>query len=157
MRSWAGRVGAASRIALAAAAVALAGRASAGLGEPAEAVAADRKALQAEPGGTVAHEGYTVERMASPGHAVREFVSPSGVVFGVAWDGISHPDLSRLLASYAPEYQRAAAKPSPAGRRRRRVRTEHVVVEAWGHMRSLHGRAYVPALVPPGVTIDAIR
>jgi Protein of unknown function (DUF2844) len=156
MRSRA-KVGPSWRAALAAAAVAAAGPASAGLGERAEAIAGDRRALQAEPGGAVAHEGYTVERMASPGHAVREFVSPAGVVFGVAWDGISHPDLSRLLASYEAEYRRAAAKPSPMGRRRRRVGNDHVVVETWGHMRSLHGRAYVPALVPPGVTIDAIR
>jgi hypothetical protein len=156
MRSWA-KTAAASRAALAAAAVVIAVPASAGLGERAEAIAVDRKALQAEAGGTVAQEGYSVERMTSPGHAVREFVSPSGVVFGVAWDGISHPDLSPLLASYEPEYRRAAAKPSPTGRRRRLVRTDSLVVETWGHMRSLHGRAYVPALVPPGVKIDAIR
>jgi hypothetical protein len=147
----------ASRAALAAAALLAAMPASAGLGEHADAIAADRKALAAERGGTVEHEGYTVERMTAPGHAVREFVSPSGVVFGVAWDGISPPDLSRLLASYEPEYRRAAAKPSHGGKRRRRVRTERLVVETWGHMRSLHGRAYVPALVPRGVEIDAIR
>jgi len=31
------------------------------------------------------------------------------------------------------------------------------VVETWGHMRAMRGRAYVPALVPAGVALDEIR
>jgi hypothetical protein len=151
-------LGTAWRAALAAVALAAATRAAAGLGERAGVIEADRKVLAAEPRATVAREGYTVERMASAANEVREFVSPSGVVFGVAWDGIAHPDLTRLLASYAPEYRQAAARPSPPGRRRGRVvRTDRLVVETWGHMRSLHGRAWVPELVPSGVSADAIR
>lgn len=152
-----GRLGAAGYALLAAVALGVAAPASAGLGERADAIAADRKALQAEPGETVAHDGYTVERMQSPANQVREFVSPSGVVFGVAWDGLSHPDLGRLLGSYAPEYRRAAAKPSTTGRRHRRVTTGRLVVETWGHMRSLHGRAWVTSLVPRGVSADVVR
>lgn len=156
-RSWTGLLERAGRVALAAAALVLATRASAGLGERADAVAEDRKALGAEAREPIAHDGYAVEQMTSPGHEVREYVSPDGVVFGLAWDGISHPDLSRLLGPYAKEYRRAAAKPGAAGRRHGRVRTGRIVVETWGHMRSLHGRAYAPALVPQGVKIDEIR
>lgn len=148
---------AAGRALLAVAMLAAAVPARAGLGERADAIAADRKALEAEPGGTVAHGGYTVERMQSPANRVREFVSPSGVVFGVAWDGISHPDLDRLLGAYAPEWRRAVAKPSTGSRRHRRVRAGGLVVETWGHMRSLHGRAWVSSLVPRGVSADAVR
>jgi hypothetical protein len=32
-----------------------------------------------------------------------------------------------------------------------------VVVERWGHMRDLHGRAYLPALLPDGVTVDDLQ
>ncbi len=145
------------RAALAAAALAAAARAEAGLGEGMEAIARDRKVLEAEPRGSVSKEGYTIERMASVAHEVREFVSPAGLVFAVAWDGISHPDLGTLLGAYAAEYRDAAARPHGKGRRRRLVRADHVVVETWGHMRSLHGRAWVPALVPPGVSLDGIR
>ncbi len=147
----------ACRAALAAAALATVTHASAGLGERAESIAADRTALGARPLGTVARPGYAIERMESAAHEIREFVSPAGVVFGVAWDGVSHPDLSKVLASYAPEVQQAAAKPGASGRRRRVIRTARVVVETWGHMRSLHGRAWVPALLPRGVSADAVR
>lgn len=145
------------RAVLAAGALATAAHAQAGLGERAESVAADRSALGARSLGAAARPGYAIERMASAANEVREFVSPTGVVFGVAWDGISHPDLSKVLASYAPEVRQATARPGATGRRRRVVRTANVVVETWGHMRSLHGRAWVPALVPPGVSADAIR
>lgn len=145
------------RWAIVAAALAASAPAWAGLGDRADAIAADRKALEAEPIGTATHDGYTVERMQSPANQVREFVSPSGVVFGVAWDGISHPDLDRLLGAYAPEFRRAAARASAGNRRHRRVRVGDLVVETWGHMRSLHGRAWVASLVPSGVSADAIR
>jgi hypothetical protein len=142
---------------MAAAALAAAGRAGAGLGEPVAAVAEDRRALAAEARAPVVARGYTVEQMASAAHEVREFVSPEGLVFAVAWDGISNPDLTRLLGPYAPEALDAAGRTHARGRRRRVVRTDRVVVETWGHMRSLHGRAYAPSLVPPGVSLDAIR
>jgi hypothetical protein len=34
------------------------------------------------------------------GTNVRQFVSPSGTVFGVAWDGPWQPDLHQLLGAY---------------------------------------------------------
>ena len=145
------------RGALAAAALLAAAPAAAGLGERAEAIPADRRALAAERRAPLARPGYTVERMASPAHEVREYVSPSGVVFGVAWDGLSHPDLSRLLGAYATEFERALPGSSAVKRRRRTVRTPRLVVETWGHMRSLHGRAYAAALLPPGVSGDDVR
>jgi hypothetical protein len=37
------------------------------------------------------------------------------------------------------------------------VAAAHVVVDRWGHMRDLHGRAWIPDLVPQGVTLDEIR
>ncbi len=146
----------ASRAALAVAVLATAAPARAGLGERAGSVAADRAALGARPVGRVQRQGHAVERMESAAYQVREFVSPSGVVFGVAWDGISHPDLSRVLASYATEVRQAVSRRTP-GLRRRVIRTANVVVETWGHMRSLHGRAWIPALLPAGVSADEIR
>ncbi len=150
-------IGRVLRAAVGIATLAGAARASAGLGEGAGSVAEDRTALEAEVREPEAHPRYRIERMSSPANEVREFVSPEGVVFAIAWDGVSHPDLSRLLARYAPEDLQAAAKRGAAGRRHRRIRTDGLVVETWGHMRSLHGRAWAPALVPAGVSTDAIR
>jgi hypothetical protein len=89
---------------------------------------------------------------------VREYVSTSGVVFGIAWNGLIHPNLTQLLGSYAGEYQEALLQtPRIKGSRHLQVKTSGVVVEKWGHMRNLQGRAYVPSLIPPGVRVDEIK
>jgi hypothetical protein len=109
-------------------------------------------------GAAAARNGYTVHEIRSESTTVREYVTPSGIVFAIAWNGRTHPDLTSLLGSYAGEYkdalQRTLREP---GRRSRTVKTDRVVVEKWGHMRNLQGRAYAPALIPPGVSIDEIK
>jgi hypothetical protein len=144
---------------LSVAVLAAAQQAQAGLGESADSVASDRKALSAVQRASTVHNGYTVQEFASDATAVREYVSPSGIVFGIAWNGLTYPDLTPLLGSYAGEYQEALQQTprKPGLRRHHAVRTDRVVVEKWGHMRNLQGRAYAPALIPPGVSIDEIK
>jgi hypothetical protein len=128
------------------------------LGEPAESVISDRKAISADRSSTTVCNGYTIQEVISDSVSVREYISPSGVVFGIAWSGLIHPDLTLLLGSYAGEYQEALKQtPRKYGRRFSQVRTDRVVVEKWGHMRHLQGRAYAPALIPSGVSIDEIK
>ena len=106
----------------------------------------------------IKHENYTVQEMGSGANTVREFVSPSGQVFGLAWNGLSRPNLSQLLGSYFDEYQKAAKVAGRArGHRAHSLKSDNVVVEESGHMRALKGRAYVPALVPQGVSVDEIK
>ncbi len=132
--------------------------ASAALGEQAESIEADRKALSAVRSPGAARNGYTVQTIVSAAAEVREYVSSTGVVFGIAWNGLSHPDLTPLLGSYADDFGKAQrqARHEP-GRRHSQIKGERVVVEKWGHMRNLQGRAYAPALIPPGVGVDEIR
>ncbi|UFS70808.1 DUF2844 domain-containing protein [Geomonas sp. RF6] len=145
-------------VALAASVLGLPQQATATLGEPATSVAADRKALGAVQRATTIQKNYTVQEVVSPSTTVREFVNASGVVFAVAWKGLVPPDLTTLLGKFAPEYQDAAGKtPRVPGRKRMQVNTDRIVVQKWGHMRALQGRAYVPALLPSGVTIDEIQ
>lgn len=128
------------------------------LGEPAESVTSDRKALSAVRGATTVHSGYTIQEVRSDSVTVREYISPSGIVFGIAWNGLIHPDLAPLLGSYAGEYEEALKHtPRQRGRRSSTIKGARVVVEKWGQMRNLQGRAYAPALMPPGVTIDEIK
>ncbi len=132
--------------------------AGAALGSSADSLTRDRTALSARQRSTSTRTGYTVHEMESDSNVVREYISPSGIVFGIAWDGLIHPDLSTLLGSYAAKYREALKHtPRKPGRRRHQVQTEQLVVEKWGHMRNLQGRAYAPALIPPGVSIDDIR
>ena len=128
------------------------------LGEPADSVAKDRQALSAARRAATSRNGYTVHEMVSAGSTVREYVAPSGIVFAIAWNGISQPDLTPLLGSYKEEYLKALGRSHRRqGRRFSRVEGSRVVVEKWGHMRNYQGRAYDPALIPSGVTIDEIR
>ncbi len=76
----------------------------AALGEHADTITADRKALKAVHRATTSHNSYTVEEIVSDATTVREYVSSSGVVFGIAWNGYVQPDLTQLLGTYWGEY-----------------------------------------------------
>ncbi len=132
--------------------------ARAALGETEASVAHDRAALQAVARGTTDRGTYAVHELERGGTTIREYVSPQGTVFAVTWSGLATPDLRTLLGGYAAEYEDAAAQqPKARGRRAQQVVARHVVVDRWGHMRDRHGRAYVPDLVPQGVSTDEIR
>lgn len=100
--------------------------------------------------------GFDVHEMTGAGRVVREFVSPAGKVFGVAWEGSAFPDMKQVLGNYFPQFQQAAR----TQRVRRGVLVIHepgLVVLSAGHMRSFHGSAYVPGLLPSGVRAEDVR
>jgi hypothetical protein len=140
-------------------ALALAGTsrpARATLGEDGASVDRDREVLAMERQPARAQPGATVHELRGPTVAVREFLAPSGAVFAVAWSGIARPDLSQLLGAFLGEYRAASSRAVPL-RGPRRVESGRMIVETWGHARSLHGRAWLPSLVPPEVSLDDVR
>lgn len=140
------------------AALAAATPALAALGERAASVDADRAALGATRRTFAVRQAFQVERLVTPANTVREYVTPSGVVFAVTWQGVSRPDLGVVLGAYAGPYVAEIDARGPSrGRRARRVEVQGAIVETWGHMRALHGRAWVPALLPAGVSVDELR
>ena len=133
-------------------------QAQATLGESADSVKSDRKVLSAVQPATLPRNGYTVRELKSEANVTREYISPSGVIFAIAWNGLSHPDLTSQLGTYAGEYQKALRQtPGQKGKRHSQVKGSRVIVEKWGHMRNMQGRAYIPALIPAGVSIDEIK
>jgi hypothetical protein len=133
-------------------------QARATLGEGAASITRDRNALSAAKKATTSHASYTVQEVASDATTVREYLNLSGVVFAVAWNGMTHPDLTTLLGSYAGEYRDAKRRiQRQHGQKRSRVEANRVIVETWGHMRNLRGRAYLPALLPEGVSANEIN
>jgi hypothetical protein len=128
------------------------------LGEPADSVAADRNALSAKEMKMKRHSKYSIHEFESDSATIREFISPNGIVFGIAWSGLTHPDLTQLLGKYAPQYKtKMQASPRMKGSRNQAVRGSDVVVEKWGHMRNLQGHAFAPSLVPAGVSPNEIQ
>lgn len=131
----------------------------AGLGEDVSSVQADQLHMQGTLR-TTQSAAYTVhEIQAATGTVVREFVSSSGKVFGVAWQGPWLPDMRQLLASYFDQYQKGAQAQVAArpGRRPLMIEQPGLVVESGGHMRAFAGRAYVPDMLPQGVSAEVIR
>lgn len=102
---------------------------------------------------------YTVHEIQTPtGIKVREFVSPAGKVFAIAWQGPWRPDLHQLLGSYFAQFQQAArAGKQRPGRGPLSIHQGNLVVEHSGHMRSFLGRAYLTDEIPSGVTAESIR
>ena len=123
----------------------------AALGDSVTSVTSDSEKLKASPR-VATRAAFTVHELQTPtGTVIREFAAPSGVVFAVSWRGPFKPSMSLLLGQYMGEYARA---PRSAGSTRSRLIIEQpdLVVHAAGHMRSFAGIAYLPQLLPAGVT-----
>ncbi len=127
------------------------------LGREANSVEEDQVHLKASLRMARSDTAYSVHELKTPtGTTVREYVSPAGKVFGVAWQGPWLPDFRQILGDYfepimqAPRNQRQGRGPLV-------VKQPNVVFQSAGHMRSFFGRAYVPDLVPQGVSPDVIQ
>ena len=144
---------------LAATLVFIASPAFAGLGEDASSVQADQAHLQGALRTTQAR-AYTLQEIHAPtGTVVREYVSSSGKVFAVAWQGPWPPDMRQILANYFTQFQQAAQVRANlhAGRSPLTISQPGLIIQSSGHMRSFAGRAYIPEMLPQGVSAEAIR
>ena len=136
-----------------------ASRSWASLGGDAASIQADQVHMQGNRR-TMAAESYTVhEIQANSGTVVREYVSPEGKVFAVAWHGPWMPDMRQILGSYFDQYARANQSQSGARMRRGPVVIDEpgLVVQIGGHPRAFAGKAYVPEMLPSGVRAENIQ
>jgi hypothetical protein len=130
--------------------------AAASLGSDAASVQADQRQLGARLR-TRALAGYTEFELQTPsGILIRQYVSSTGVVFAVVWQGPALPDLRQILGRYFGAYVRAA-DPVNGGAGPRVLEQAGLVVQTGGHMRAFLGRAFVPELMPKGVRLEQIR
>jgi len=138
------------------AALVLSASAFAELGGGTETVSRDRAYFKATEQVTQAATHAVHEMQTPSGARLREYVSPSGTVFGVAWESSLRPNLKQLLGSHFDQYAQAIQ----TTRQRRGpvvVHSAGLVVESAGHMRGFVGHAYIPSLLPEGVTANDIR
>jgi hypothetical protein len=126
------------------------------LGENASSVESDRVQMKAQLR-TTSVAGYTVHEMRTATNTlVREYISGSGKVFAVSWNGPLLPDFRQMLGRYFDEYNSHASAPR-VGRRHLSVQGSDLVVHSNGHMRAFYGNAYVPSLLPPNFSVDDIQ
>lgn len=126
------------------------------MGEDVESVQNDRVHLQASLRITQTPSYALHELHTASGGDIREYVGPSGKVFGVAWHGPFHPDLEQLLGIHFEEYRQALlARGSVRGPIV--IQLSGLVVHLSGHMRDLVGHAYLPDQIPAGVRSEDIR
>ncbi len=127
----------------------------AALGGDATSVTNDQLQMQATLRSTQ-KQGYTMHELAVPSGTVREYVTAQGKVFGVAWQGATPPNFQQFLGTYFQQF-------IDAGKNRRRgtgplvIEQPGLVLYSGGHMRAFFGKAYVPDMLPQGVTADAIK
>ncbi len=109
---------------------------------------------------TSSGNSYTIhEIQAATGVVVKEYVSPTGKVFAVTWQGPFHPDLRQLLGTYFDQFTQAEQTQHAQRRGHGPVSIQQagLVVQMSGHMRSFSGKAYVPQMLPAGIHAEDIR
>lgn len=127
--------------------------ARASLGGDAASVASDAAALRGVARATSLQQFEMQEIAIDNGIRVREFLNKDGIVFAVAWSGPVVPDLRVLLGASFDGYTKSlAALKQPGTHRSVRIAAPELVVESGGHMRAYSGHAYLPPLLPAGVS-----
>jgi len=90
---------------------------------------------------------------------VRQYVSSSGQVYAVSWDGPAMPDVADLLGTWFDRYRQeaSAALPNAGGLHSSRVNSSDLMVETAVRLRDFSGRAWLPSALPAGVTAADIE
>ncbi len=125
------------------------------LGQNVSTVDGDQTRMHAVAHTATTQSAYSVHLITMPsGTLVREYVAHNGVVFGVAWEGPTLPDLKATLGNSFDQYAAATAtrRGTPLA-----VSSGDLVVFSGGHLRAFAGHAYLPQAVPAGVDVGVIQ
>ena len=131
--------------------------ARAGLGGNAESVARDHTELRGRTLAVTPMQDYDRQEITTvDGTRVREYLTRSGTVFGVSFDGPSLPDLKVLLGSHYVDYTAAAAA-RPGSHHVVVIDTPGLVLSVVKRPRGFAGQAHLPALLPSGASARDLR
>jgi hypothetical protein len=128
------------------------------LGQTEGSVSVDQQHLRSEDL-VKSFQAYKVHQLTTTsGTIVREYISPKGLVFGVAWEAPFMPDMHQLLGDYVATLQ-SATKAQTQIRHQRSliVKTNDFVFVSAGRLRFFKGRAYVPSLIPSNVSVEVVK
>jgi hypothetical protein len=100
---------------------------------------------------------YSVHEIrAEPGVVVKEYASPEGKVFAVAWQSPGHPDMHQLLGAYFNQYAQAI-RTKTSRRGPLLIQQSGLVIQIRGHARAFAGKVYIPQMLPQGVRPETIQ
>ena len=108
---------------------------------------------------TQAAQGYRVFAIVlNNGTVVREFVDTAGRVFALRWSGPDLPDMDLLLGPYLSVFKASVQAARQAGKRGGPVVVQSggLVLVSTGVMGAFQGYAFLDALSPPGVDVQAL-
>lgn len=114
-----------------------------------------RPANRAADGLTANPAAYIIrESTLGSGTVIREYTSGDGIVFGIAWQGPTVPDLASVFGGYLRDYSAGveAAHALRGWRTPVSVSTSNVVIKTGGHMGTFSGQAWLPPALPSGLT-----
>jgi len=114
-------------------------------------IAANERTLGAERRVQKLPQGERHDLTLPSGFVAHELVSPSGVVYAVAWSGPEKPNLRELLGLY---FRQLVERPPRGDRNHLVVSGDDLEIRTSGHPHWFAGRAWVPSLVPRGVDLD---
>ncbi len=104
------------------------------------------------------HAGYSVHEIRlDSGTVVREYLSASGRIFAVTWNGPTLPDLRQIMGDAHFRTFVNAPDAQHVPRRLRSLKRDDLVVHSAGRPRAFTGHAYLPSQVPPGVAVESLR
>lgn len=138
---------------------ALAGPVWAALGGSTDSVSADANTLRGQLVSTPM-AAYDLHQISTGAVVINEYVTRSGRVFAVTWRGPIPPNLRQLLGDYFARFQSAAlaAHQVSAGiHRQLSIAQSDLVVQSSGRLRSFRGLAYLPSLLPTGVSVSELQ
>jgi len=135
--------------------------AGASLGGNASSVETDRAQMNAS-AQVMRRNAYDIHEIQMPGGTVvDEYISPAGTVFAVSWHGQFPPPMQQILGTcfqqYSAALQAQSSQPKMYGHRPLNIQEQGLVVQTSGHMRAHSGRAYLPDLLPTGMTVNQIQ
>ena len=129
------------------------------LGGGVDSVASDQQAMRGQLVATP-YVQYDVHQIVSGSLTVNEYVNRAGQVFAITWQGATPPNLQQLLGSYFTRFQSAATAAhqiNPGIHRQLLISQADLVVQAAGRLRDFRGIAYLPALLPAGVSLSELQ
>jgi hypothetical protein len=109
---------------------------------------------------STAPASYTVRQTTlASGTIVREYAGQDGKVFAIAWSGSRMPDVATLFGDYLPQTTAAAEaqRAQRGGRGQVSIDQPGLVVRSEGHMGRFAGQAYLPQMLPAGMTGNDIQ